>query len=469
MNVEVTKLPESRVALKVELTPQEVDQALERTYKQLVQRVNVPGFRKGRAPRPVVERVVGHELFLHEATDEAIRWGYRKALDQSKLTPIDQPDIDGSDGHNHLHPGEVFQFAATVAVKPEVQLPDYHTIHLDRPAVDVSDSDVDALLQDLRQRNATLEPTIRSAEIGDVVTMNVTARVGGNEVINEENADFELTDEEGEEAIPHPVFPGLSKELVGVNRGEIREAVLALPELYSPEELAGQSMLVRALIKEVKRKVLPALDDEFAQSISEFGTLDQLRDALRNNLEIERRMEADEQLVADAVKEVTTRTFVEIPPVLIDEEVDRMVDDLRSTLERANLMLQHFLEASHKTEAELRQDMRDEATGRVKTSLVLGGLADAENIDVSNREVEASLEELLRRVTTTDVERRRLRSSTELRANLRGRIRRQRAAQRLVEIVTGEEVSAEAAEAMADQTAAAAEDNQETVAVEIGG
>jgi trigger factor len=453
----------------VELSTQEVEQALERTYKQLVQRVNVPGFRKGKAPRPVVERVVGHDLFLHEATDEAIRWGYRKALDQSRLTPIDQPEIDASDGHEHVQPGQIFQFEATVAVKPEVQLPDYHAIHLERPAIDVSDSDVDALLQDLRERNATLEPTIRAAEIGDTVTMNVAARVDGNEVINEENLDFELIDEEGDEARPHPTFPGLSQQLGGANRGEIREAALHLPELYSPQEWAGETMLVRLLIKEVKRKVLPALDDDFARSISDLETLDALRDRLRHNLELERRVEADEQLVVDAVKEVTTRTFVEIPPVLIDEEVDRMVDDLRSTLERAGLMLQLYLEAAQKTEAELRQEMREDAAGRVKTSLVLEALADAEGIEVSNREVDAALEDLLRGAATTDAERRRLRSSTALRSNLRGRIRRRRAAQRLVEIVTGEEVSDEAAEALADQTAAPAEDNQETVAVEIGG
>src|SRR5205085_2003367 len=132
MNVSVTRLPESRVNLRIELDPQEVEQALDRTYKQLVQRVAVPGFRKGKAPRAVVERMVGQELFLHEATDEAVRWGYRRAIDQENLTPIDEAEIDGGNGHNHVEPGEVFSFEATVAVKPEVQLPDYTSIRLER-------------------------------------------------------------------------------------------------------------------------------------------------------------------------------------------------------------------------------------------------------------------------------------------------------------------------------------------------
>src|SRR5450759_3825519 len=123
MNVELTKLPESRVALKIELTPAEVDQAMERTYKRLVQRVSVPGFRKGKAPRTVVERAVGHELFLHEATDEAVRWGYRKAVDQEGVAPIDEADVDTDEDHeHHVHPSQPFSFEATVAVRPEVQL-----------------------------------------------------------------------------------------------------------------------------------------------------------------------------------------------------------------------------------------------------------------------------------------------------------------------------------------------------------
>src|SRR5437764_9711019 len=166
MNVEVTKLPESRVVLKIELTEPEVEQALDRTYKRLVQRVNVPGFRKGKAPRPVVERMVGHEFFLHEATDEAVRWGYRKAVDQERLMPIDEAEIEAGEDHlHHLQPGEPFHFEATVAVKPEIPLPAYHSLHIERQPVEVTQEDVDALLGDLRERTATLEPTVRPAQI----------------------------------------------------------------------------------------------------------------------------------------------------------------------------------------------------------------------------------------------------------------------------------------------------------------
>ncbi|MBV9281632.1 MAG: trigger factor, partial [Chloroflexi bacterium] len=444
MNVEVTKLPESRVALKVELSAHEVDQAMERTYRQLVQRVTIPGFRKGKAPRPVLERMVGHDLFVHEATEEAIRWGYRKAVDQANISPIDEAQIKaGSDGHDHLESGQVFQFEATVAVKPEVQLPDYHTVHLERPRVEVSEGDVDALLQTLRERNATLEPVVRPAQLGDVVTMNIVGRVGGEDVVNNENADFELRDE-GE--LPDPVLPGLAAELVGANRGDIREITLPLPELYLQQELAGKTMFVRALIKEIKRKVLPPLDDDLAQSVSEFQTLEELRNALRQNLTLERSLEADERLVQEAIEAVTSRTFVEIPPLLVKDELDRMVEDMRGAFERRRLSLEAYLEATGKSEQDLRREMHDSAVQNVKTSLVLAAIADAEQIEVKTREVDAALEELLRTANTPETERRRLRASNDVRSNVRSRLRRQRAIQRLVEVVTGgQEISPEAA------------------------
>jgi trigger factor len=468
MNVEVTRLPESRVTLKIELTADEVDQALDRTYKQLVHRVNIPGFRKGKAPRPVVERMIGPETFLHEATDEAVRWGYRKAIDQENLTPIDQADVDTpGDAHAHVHPGEPFSFEANVAVKPEVELPDYHTIRVERPTVEVTDDEVEALLNEIRDQNATLEPVSRPAQICDVVTMNVTARVGGEDVINEENADLPLR-EEDEEATS--VFPGISAEMVGVRPGEIREPTLTIPENYAREDLAGKTMFVRALVKEVKRKVLPEADDELAQSVSQFQTIDELIDRLRENLMAERRLEADEQLVRDAVEALTTRTFLEIPPALVEEELDRMIEDLERAFGRQQFSFEMYLQTTGQTEAQLREQMREGAIDNVKRSLVLGALADAENIDVSNKEIDRALDEMLRSMQLSEPERRRLRSSSGVRSNIRSRIRRQRAIQRLVEIVTGgEEVSAEAAEAIADATAGAADDSEETVAVEIGG
>lgn len=468
MNVDVTRLPESRVTLKVELTPEEVNQALDRTYKRLVQRVTVPGFRKGKAPRAVLERLLGPETFLHEGTDEAMRWGYRRAVDQENLTPIDEAEIDiPGDGHEHLHPGEPFAFEATVTVKPDVELPDYQAIHVDVPVVEVGGDDVDDLLHELQERSATLEPVVRPAQIGDVVTINITARIGGDEIVNEENTDFELSDEEKEG--PNPVFPGLARELEGTTPGDIRDITLPLPEDYPDPERAGQTMFVRTLTKEVKRKVLPDLNDEFAESVSQFTTLDELREALQKNLEAERRLEADEQLVRESIDALVSRTFVEIPPVLIEDELNRMMDDLRRAFDRQNYSFEMYLQTTGRAEQELRDEMREGATQNVKISLVLGAFGDAEHIEVNNKEVETAIDEMFRGLRVSERERRELRSSNNVRNNVRSRLRRQRSIHRLVQIVTGEEISREASEAAAEESAGPMEDTEETVAVEVGG
>jgi trigger factor len=229
-------------------------------------------------------------------------------------------------------------------------------------------------------------------------------------------------------------------------------------------------MFVRALVKEVKRKVLPDEDDELAQSVSQFETIGELREGLRENLLAERRMEADEQLVREAVEALTTRTFVDIPPTLVEEELDRMIEDLERAFGRQQFSFEMYLQTTGQTEQNLRNEMREGAIDNVRRSLVLGALADAERIEVPNKEIDRSLDEMLRSLQLSEPERRRLRSSSGVRSNIRNRIRRQRAIQRLVEIVTGgEEVSAEAAEALADETAGAADDSEETVAVEMGG
>jgi trigger factor len=451
MNVEVTRLPESRVTLSVELTPEEVEGALDRTYRQLVHRVNIPGFRKGKAPRPVVERMLGPETFLHEATDEAVRWGYRKAIDQENLSPLELADIDvPGDDHAHLHPGEPFRFEATVAVRPQVELPDYHAISVTRPEVEVTDEDVQNLMDELRERSATLEPVQRPAQIGDTVTMNLTAKVGGEEVFNQEDYDYPLrTEEENEGTVT--MFPGMAEQLDGTRPGDIKELTLPLPENYPQEEWAGKTMFVRALVKEVKRTVLPEVDDDFVQSVSNFQTPEELTEALRSNIESERRQQADEQLVRESVDALTSRTFVDIPPVLIEEELDRMINDLRQAFEQQGMAFDLYLSTIGKSEEEMRNELREGATDNVKRSLVLGALADAENIEISNKDVDGEIDVLLRGLRTGAAERRRIRNDTDIRSGIRSRLRRQRATRRLVEIATGESIPDSAADV--DETA----------------
>jgi trigger factor len=207
-------------------------------------------------------------------------------------------------------------------------------------------------------------------------------------------------------------------------------------------------MFLRALVKEVKRTVLPEVDDDFVQSVSNYETTGQLREALRNNIEAERQLQANEQLVRDSIDALTSRTFVDIPPVLIEEELDRMMKELQQAFEQQGMAFDLYLSATGKSEEEMRNELREGATENVKQSLVLGALADAENIEISNKDVDEEIDALLRGLRTGSAERRRIRNDTEIRSGLRSRLRRQRAIARLVEIASGEAVSDVATDAV---------------------
>ncbi|HZU14779.1 MAG TPA: trigger factor [Chloroflexota bacterium] len=465
MNVEVTRLPESRVTLKIELTPAEVEKSLDRTYKRLVQRVSIPGFRKGKAPRPVLERAVGEDVFLHEATDDALEWGYEQAVDQENLVPLERAEVSAADGHDHLHPGEPFRYEITVSVRPQVELPDYHAIHVDVPTVTVEGTEVQVILHDLQERQAMLEPVQRPAQIGDVVTMNLNARVGGEEVIKQENADVELT-AEADRGIDE-ILPGLSQQLVGTTPADIRELSIPLPEDYANPEWAGKTAFVTALTKEVKRKVLPELNDELAQSVSRYETLDDLKSALERNVELEKRNQANEQLVREAIEALVSRTFVDIPPVLVEEELDRMMNDLSQAFSGQGQSFEMYLQSVDKTVNDMREEMREGAIENVKTSLVLAALADAESIEISNDQISAELEAMVQGLRLSNQERKRLHANRELRSSIRTRLRRQAAIRRLVAVVSGEDLSEPAVDAT-EAEPAEQEHVEDSAAVEIG-
>jgi trigger factor len=298
--------------------------------------------------------------------------------------------------------------------------------------------------------------------------VNLVARSEGEEVLNRENLDYTLLD--NPEASADEPLPGLSQALVGVHAADILEPPLSLPESYPDEDLAGKLLLTRVLVKEIKRKVLPELDDDFAQSVGRFETMDEVREALRENLETERRIQADERLVSEAVEAVTSRAFVDIPPVLIEEELDRTVEDMDRMLVAQGLSLQSYFDTTGQSEDAMREEMRERAGASVKSSLVLGAVADAEGIEVSKREIDTALEAMLRDAQVSENERRKLRSSAGVRSNIRSRLRRQRAIQKLAEIVSGgDEIAPEAAEAATDLAGGAVDDTEETLAVEIGG
>jgi trigger factor len=459
MQVDMTREPNSEVRLTVTLSPEEVKQAIDATYQRLVGRVRVPGFRPGKAPRALLQRYVGADVFYGEATDEAVRRSYPQAIEQSGVVPLDEPVID-YDGR-HVLEGEPFSYTVSLTARPEVNLPNYHEIRIPAPPVVVTEADVDEVIKELRESRATLQSVPgKTAEFGDVVTITITGRVEGREVLNRENADFELI-EETDERRADP--PGLSKELVGSRTGDIRESTLHLPPDYHNQELAGKMLSLRVLVKDVKRKVLPELTDEFVREISSYQTVAELREALRKNLEQERTQEAKDKIANEVIDSVIARTNLQVPEIMIAEEQDRLLNEQKRWFESRGLNFEQFLVAARRSEEEFRRELRPAAEKRVKRDLILHAIAQAERIEPPAEEVEAQMRQLAETSARSQRDYERLMRSERIRSAVIDTLSHRLALARLVEIASGVKLD----DAAADQELAASPVEPE-VTVEAG-
>lgn len=435
MQVEVSPAEESKARLDITLTPEEVDGVIDSTYQRLSQQVRVPGFRPGKAPRALVLRTYGDEAFYHQATDEALRRWYPRALAESGVEAIDQGEVDLPDEEEHLEPGQSFSFSATVTTKPEVELPEYATIRIPVPPTVVTEEDVDKVVDDVRKSRATLEPaTARAAEIGEVVKLNIHGRVEGREVLSEEDLQFELVDESDR---PDERLPGLSKELVGARPGDIREIVLSLPADYAEQELAGHALSLRAVVKEVLRKVLPELTDDFAKEVSSGQTVAELREMIRHNLEHEKHDEATGKVATDIVDSLIARSTLEVPDLMVEEEQDQILADQRRYFERQGLKFDQFLMAARKSEEEYRAELRPAAERRVKRDLILDAVARAEQLEPDATEVDQEVRQMSEAVARNERDIDRLAHSSRLHRTVATEMRRRMALTKLVELSSG--------------------------------
>lgn len=435
MQVEVSPAEEGKARLHVTLTAEEVGSVIDSTYQRVAQRVRVAGFRPGKAPRQLVLRTYGEEDFYHRATDELFRRWYPLALAESGVEAIDQGELESTGEHEHVRPGQAFSFSALVATKPEINLPDYEEMKIPAPSTEVTDAEVDKVLDAIRSSRATLEPVpSRPAQIGDVVKMNIHGRSQGEEVLSQDDFDFELVDETDQ---ADPRFPGLSKELVGARPGDIRDVVLSLPPDYREQELAGESLSLKIVVKEVQRKILPELTDDFAKEVSSAESVSALREMIRHNLEHEKLDEATGKVSTEVVDALIARSNLQAPEILVEEEQDRMLREHRRYFERQDLKFDQFLMAARKSEDEYRSDLRPAAERSVKRDLILDAVAEAENLEPDPRTVDEEVRQMSEAVSNSERDVERLTHSPRLHATVADEMRRRMALTKLVEITSG--------------------------------
>jgi trigger factor len=428
-DVKVTSetLPERQVRLQIEVDDERHAEAMEQAYRRLAPRVQIRGFRPGKAPRPLIEKQIGHHRLLDEAMDILIPIVYSQAIEEQEIKPIATPSVE-------LVSHEPLVFTATVPLQPEVELGDYaKSLRVPREAVEVGEDEVEQELEGLRQRYGTIEPVERPAQKGDLVRGPLTAKTEDEQLFSGQDVEYRLTED-------YLVsMPGLLDAIVGLKQGDEIDAKATAPEDFPDERLRGKEITYTGAINEIKEEKLAPLDDSFAKEVGEgFETLDALRTHLREEAQKTAEDNALHKYEGEAVDALTEMATIEYPPVMLEAEISHILEDQANLDPRDPTAQALYLARLGKTEQEVRDSVKEDAERRLKRSLVMSQFAEAENISVDEADVEQELDTLAGQAGTSADVIRRLFDNEQGRKHLRQSILTRRTLERLVEIADGE-------------------------------
>jgi trigger factor len=375
------------VKLTIEVPAEEFEQELDRTYRSIARQVKIPGFRQGKAPKPIIDAQVGRDVVLEEFVQSTVPAYFRKAVGEEDLAPIGDPEVDVE----QLEPGKSFIFTATVEVRPRLELAeeDFTGVKVEKPSIEVSEDEVDEWVDRLRQRFAELEPVQRPIQEGDVVTANITAAQGGEQIDGATREDHLYSVGSGE------FGPALDAQLPGKKPGDILEFDDTLPERFG-EELTAKPSMFRVLVKDVKAVKLPEADDGFAKTASEFDTIDELRADLRVRLGEIKEGEANGVIRDRVLQTMVDEVEVDLPDSLVEEETAHRVQQAEENAKRYGVTIDQMLEVQGWDRERLTQDSRDHALRAIKADLVLEGVARTAKLEVTAEEIGAEIGALAR-------------------------------------------------------------------------
>ena len=380
MKVTVENGENQQVTLTIEVEAAEINKAVEQACKRLANRVSIPGFRKGKAPRMIVERHVGKDAVLQEAFDIVAPKAMSKAFDEQKIDPVTRPNVD----IETLEEGKDLVFKATVTPRPEVKLGDYKGLNVPKNEVNITDEDVEKQLKTFQDRQGKLVDAPEGAEVkdGDFTTLDFKGFVDGEAFDGGEGKDYPL------QIGSNSFIPGFEDQLVGAKIGEERDVNVKFPEEYHAKELAGKNATFKCTIRSIKTKELPAIDDELAKKVSKFETLDELKADIRKNLEENAERTAENDQKSAAIEMATNNITVDIPAVMIDNRVTAMIQEMAMRLEQQGMKLEQYLQYAGTDIAKLREQYRETAEKNVKTDLMLEEVAKAEDIKVEAKDLD---------------------------------------------------------------------------------
>ncbi len=382
MSLQVEKLEKNMAKLTVEVPAEQFEAALKTSFQKNKNRFNIPGFRKGKAPQAMVEKMYGVGVLYEDAVDEAINATYADAMKESGLDIVSRPEIS----IEQVEKGKALIYTALVAVKPEVALGEYKGIEVEKAKPEVTDADVDAELAKVQEQNSRLvNVEDRAVADGDQTVIDFEGFVDGVGFEGGKAEDYPLT------IGSHSFIDTFEEQLIGKNLGEEVEVNVTFPEQYHAAELAGKPAVFKVTVKEIKVKELPELNDEFAGEVSEFETLDEYKADVRAKLAEKKQQEATTENENNVVEKVVENASMEIPEAMIEEQVREMINDYARRMQSQGITMEQYMQFTGMTIENLQDQMRPQAEKRIRTRLVLEAVAAAENIQVDDEAVDAEI------------------------------------------------------------------------------
>lgn len=385
MSLQVEKLEKNMAKITVEVPAEQFEKALTAAFNKNKSRFNIPGFRKGKAPQAMVEKMYGVEVLYEDAINEALDATYGDAVTESGLEVVSRPEIDVV----QVEKGKELIYTATVAVKPEVTLGEYKGIEVEKASAEVTDEDIEAELKKVQEQNSRLITVEdRAVEDGDQTVIDFEGSVDGTPFEGGKGEDYPLT------IGSHSFIDTFEEQLIGKNIGEECEVHVTFPEEYHAKELAGKPVVFKVTVKEIKRKELPELNDEFAGEVSEFETLEEYKNDVKSKLSLKKQKDAATENENHVVDKVVENAQMDIPEPMIDSQVNNMVNDYARRMQSQGLSLEQYMQFTGMTIETLKEQMKPQAVKRIQTRLVLEAIVKAENITVSDEAVEKEIADM---------------------------------------------------------------------------
>lgn len=383
MSSKLEKVEKNVATLEITVSPEKLEEGMMKAYLKNVKRFNIPGFRKGKAPRKLIEKHYGEGIFYEDAINEVCPDAYEEAIEEHKFEPVDKPEIDILE----IESGKGITFKAEVTVKPEVQLGQYKGIEAEKKEYNVTDEDVSKELDIMRDKNARIiDISDRPAKQGDMTIIDFKGFVDGEEFPGGTAENYNLEIGSGQ------FIPGFEEQLVGAEIGKEIDVNVTFPEDYRAEELAGKPALFKVTVKEIKEKELLPLDDEFAKDVSELDTLEELKSDIRNKKSEENERIAKHEYEDLVISKVVENASVDIPDVMVENQITSMIKDFDFQLRYQGLDVETYLKYMNISMEEVRESYKETALNRVKTQLVLDEITKAENTQVTEEDINNEIE-----------------------------------------------------------------------------